>query len=137
MKITLCHSVTFMKEAKEIEKRLTKMGHKVFAVPYSEKSPQELEKMISDRENYINVIKPKCIKEHFDNIMKSDAILVINLDKNGKKNYIGGSVFSEIMFAFYKNKKIFLWNPVPEVMFRDEIEAVKPIVINGNLEMIK
>lgn len=139
MKITLCHSISFIKEAKKIRKELINRGHKVFVAPYMDKDSKEIEKILSDRENYLNNLKPCFIKEHLNNILKSDAILVINLEKNGIKNYIGGSTFAEIIFAFYNSKKVFLLNPIPEEIkiFKDELKAVKPIIINGNLELIK
>jgi hypothetical protein len=139
MKIALCHSfysMDLVEKVIEIRDRLTKMRHKVFTAPYLEISAVELQKLISDKD-YVDVMKPKLIKEHFDNILESDAILVVNLDKNGMENYIGGNTFAEMMFAFYKNKKIFLFNPIPEIeIFNDELKAVKPIVINGNLNLI-
>lgn len=139
MKIALCHSFYSMEvveKAIEVKDRLTKMGHTVFTAPYLEMSAVKLQELISDRD-YLDRTKPKLIKEHLDNIMESDAILVINDKKDDIENYIGGSAFAEIMFAFYNNKKIFLFNPVPEIkIFNDELKAVKPIVINGNLNLI-
>lgn len=138
MKITLCHSVSFMDYARRLTKELKEKGHEVLTAPYTERSTEDLEKMLSDRENYINNMKPKFIREHFDNILSSDSVLVINLDKNGIKNYIGGSTFAEIMFAFYNKKKIFILNTLPEKsMFMDELKAIKPIILNKNLDMIK
>jgi hypothetical protein len=140
MKIALCHSfynMDLVEKAIEIKGRLTKMGHTVFAAPFLEISAVDLQNLLSDKD-YVERTKPKLIKEHFGNILESDAILVVNLDKNGIKNYIGGSTFAEIIFAFYNNKKIFLFNPIPEEIdiFNDELKAVKPIVINGNLNLI-
>ena len=67
-----------------------------------------------------------------------DAVLVLNLDRKGIKNYIGGNTLMEIGFAYVLNEKIFLYNPIPEIEFyKSEIEAVKPIVINGDLSLIK
>lgn len=43
-----------------------------------------------------------------------DAVLTLNFDKNEKKNYIGGATFIEIYEAFMKNKKIYLYNEIPE-----------------------
>jgi diphthamide synthase subunit DPH2 len=139
MKITLCNSVSFIEEAKKIRKELTNKGHNVFVAPYMDSDSKELERILSDREKYLNDFKPVFIKEHFNNILKSDAILVINLEKNGIKNYVGGSTFAEIIFAFYNNKKIFLLNPIPEEIkiFKDELKTVKPIIINGDLDLIR
>ena len=128
--------MSFSEEARRISIELSRKGHQVLTAPYTDKSQKELDKMLSDKENYINNLKPEFIREHFDNILRSDAILVINMEKNGIKNYVGGSTLAEIMFAFYNNKKIFILNPVPDVSYKDEILSVKPIVINGNLDLI-
>ena len=34
-------------------------------------------------------------------------------------------------------KKIYLYNDIPNGMLYDEIEIFNPIIINGNLELIK
>jgi hypothetical protein len=59
------------------------------------------------------------------------------LDKNGIKNYIGGNTFLEMGFAHVLNQKIFLLNPIPEIPFyKTEIEAMRPVVLNGDLAKI-
>ncbi len=40
-------------------------------------------------------------------------------------------------FAHVLGKKIFLLNSIPKMSYSDEIEAMKPIIINNNLEIIK
>jgi len=76
------------------------------------------------------------IKSYFQKIKEQDAIFVINKDKNNVKNYVGGNSLIEIAFAHVLEKKIFLLNPIPEVNYSDEIEAMNPIVLDGNLNLI-
>ena len=66
-----------------------------------------------------------------------DAVLTLNFDKNGKKNYIGGSTFLELYEAFMEGKDIYLWNEVPEGILFDEINGFAPKVKNGKLELVK
>lgn len=73
------------------------------------------------------------IKRYFNLIKESDAILVLNFDKNGIKNYIGGNALIELGFAYVLDKPIFLYNDVPVMQYTDEILDVNPIVIKGNL----
>ena len=61
----------------------------------------------------------------------------MNLDKDGKKNYIGGATFLELYEAFKNEKKIFLYNPIPEGLLFDEIQGFSPVIINGNLDLVK
>ena len=77
------------------------------------------------------------IRWHYNEIIKSDAVLVLNFDKNGIKNYIGGNTLMELGFAHVNNKKIFLLNPIPDMMYTDEIKAVQPMVINHDLSLVK
>lgn len=69
--------------------------------------------------------------------MHCDAILVMNYDRRGVKNYIGGNTLMEIGFAHILGKKIFLLNPVPDMHYKSEIEAVEPIILDGDMAGIK
>lgn len=40
-------------------------------------------------------------------------------------------------FAHVLNKKIFLLNPIPQINYSDEIEAMNPIILNHDLSKIK
>ena len=104
------------------------MGHKV-ELPFMEvpNGATEHSKMKIDLD---------LIRKHFKKIEKSDAILVLNLDKNGTKNYIGGNSFLEMGKAFDKGIPIFLLNEIPEVSYKDEIVAMRPNILNGDLSKI-
>lgn len=81
--------------------------------------------------------KYEFISEHMDKIEKSDAILVVNITKGDSKHYIGANTFLEIGFAHHRDKKIYLLNPIPDQKYiEDEIMAVEPIVLNGDLTKI-
>ena len=69
-------------------------------------------------------------------IKQNDAVLVLNFEKNGVKNYIGGATFLEMYDAFRLDKKIFLYNDIPQGMLYDEILGFKPIIIKGDLEKV-
>ena len=44
----------------------------------------------------------------------------------------------EIGFAHVLNKRIFLLNPIPKIRYYEsEIKAVKPIILNGNIEKLR
>ena len=77
------------------------------------------------------------IRVHYKHICESDAVLIVNLEKNGIKNYIGGNVLMEMSQAYVNSKKIFLLNGVPQDLpYAAEIEAMDPICLNGNLANI-
>lgn len=81
-------------------------------------------------------LKAKLIKDHFKKIEKSDAILIVNLEKNGQKGYIGGNVLIEMAIAFYLKKKIFILKQIDKNNpFKEEILAMKPKFINNSLDL--
>ena len=78
------------------------------------------------------------MRHHYKNILASDAILCVNNEKNGQKNYIGPNVLMEMGQAYVNDKKIFLLNDIPfEVPHADEIQTCQPICLYGDLENIK
>lgn len=134
MKIAICSSIYFAKDVLKLKTELEKLNHEV-TIPHAiEKYAREEIK----HEDKWTKIEGDVIRNYFEVIKKSDAILVLNKDKNKIKNYVGGSVLIEIAFAHVLHKKIFLLNPIPEDLnYSDEIAAMKPIVINRNLNKIK
>jgi hypothetical protein len=77
------------------------------------------------------------IREHETKIRPQDAILVLNFEKNGQANYVGGATFLEVFKAFELGKKIFFYNPLPTGMLHDELLGMNPLVINGNLDLVQ
>ncbi len=80
--------------------------------------------------------KAKMIK-HSEQVIKDvDCVLVLNYEKNGIPNYIGGATFLEMYDAFRLNKPIYVMNSIPEGMLKDEINGFNPTIIHGNLDKI-
>jgi len=137
MKIAICGSMSFAKEMKEASEKLAGFGHEVFL-------PEGVEDYIEGRLNKISAsegAKRKAqfdlIRGHYRTIEKSDAVLILNYDKKGIKNYVGGNSFLEMGFAHILNKPIYLLNEIPEIEFiEQEIEAMSPIVLDGDLAKI-
>lgn len=77
------------------------------------------------------------IRGYFNIIKNSDAVLAINIKKNGIDNYIGGNTFLELGFGYVLGKKIYLLNPIPNMSYSDEIKAFEPIILNGDLSKIR
>ena len=144
MKITICASINFTPKIKEIAEKLSELGHEVEIPKYSQKiinGEITLEKFAAIKQKQGDMVFRKSgedlIKRYYIIIKNSDSILVINMDKNGIENYIGANTFLEMGFAYILNKKIFLLNNIPDMHCKDEILAMSPIIINGDLEKIK
>jgi len=81
--------------------------------------------------------KAKLIREHFSEIEKCDAILVMNYEKHGKKNYIGPNVLMEMSTAFYLNKPIYVLNGLPEDSpLIDEVLGLEPVFLYGDISKL-
>jgi len=63
-----------------------------------------------------------------------DAIFVLNLEKNGQKNYIWGATFLEVFKTRELGKKIFFYNPIPDGILYDELSAMAPMILDGDIE---
>ncbi|MEK6809076.1 MAG: hypothetical protein AABY40_00215 [Nanoarchaeota archaeon] len=136
MRIGIIASMQFTERMLEVRDQLRTKGHDAFltdlASPFIGKSDQEKEKIKLYQKNNLDAIR-----EFWRLMQGADAVLVLNLDKHGIKNYIGGNTFLEIGFAHVLNQKIFLWNPIPDISYyKTEIEAVKPVIIDGDLSKI-
>jgi nucleoside 2-deoxyribosyltransferase len=145
MKITICNSIKFFEDAKKAKIELEKLGHEAITHPmeveFNGKTVPVIEFYKVRKSTWNDDIEDKkelFMREHFDRIKESDAVLMLNIDKDGKKNYVGGNAFLEMGLAFALNKKIFMLNPVPEdLSYTEEIKGMKPIIINGDLSKVK
>jgi hypothetical protein len=78
------------------------------------------------------------LKVHYRHICESEAVLVVNLEKDGVSDYIGGNVLMELGQAYVNDKKIFLLKDIPRAMpYTDVIESMDPICLHGDLNNIK
>lgn len=136
MKIFITSSKNFYDKVEEIIPKLQKLGHKI-TPPNGYNEPEKESNIQKLNPKEYQKWKANMIKTDGKKVAANDAILVMNYEKNGIKNYVGGSTFLEMFKAFDLNKKIFLMNPIPENMLKDEIIGFGPIIINGNLKLIK
>lgn len=128
MKIAISGNIYMLPDIIEMQELLEERKHKVIPIfEYLDELEERNEKK-----------KEKNRLSFFDKLKKSDALLVVNNSlKNGRKNYISGSSFLEMGFAHALGKKIFLLQGIPELSYKDEIMAMKPVILNGNLSKIK
>ena len=154
MKITICGSIGFYREMESTRDDLIKLGHEVKIPELALEVPQEFSsekkvyfgQYIEDNggidsfepEHKIWDLKERAINDHYEKIDWCDAILVINHEKRGIQGYVGGNTLIEIGVTFYLKKKIFILNPVSsELLYKQEILGMKPVILNGNLSLIK
>jgi hypothetical protein len=116
-----------------VKEELEHKGHSV-DIPEGCKNP-ELIGRGTNSEKIEDKIKYDLIRKHFDTIKLNVAILVVNIEKNGVKGYIGGNTFLEMGFAHILNKKIFCLYPLPDLIYTSELIAMQPVILNGDLNL--
>lgn len=136
MKIFITASSKFYDKVAEVKLQLEKAGH-IITPPNGYQSPNAEEELKSLSPEKHQEWKAKMIREDGKIVADNDAILVLNFEKHGQANYVGGATFLEMFKAFELSKKIFLYNPIPDGMLKDEIEGFGPVVINGDLSLVK
>src|SRR5689334_21720269 len=98
MRIGIAGSMQFTEQMIKIKDELISLGHDAFmtslAKDFVGKTDEEKEVIKLKQKDTIDVIK-----EFWDLMQGADALLVVNLDKNGIKNYVGGNALMEIGFA--------------------------------------
>ncbi len=124
------------KEMVEVEENLKKLGYEVVLPDFT----YEYAKIkFSDKihtESARNKIKYGLIHGHYEKIKEGDAVLIVNVDKNGIEGCVGGNSFLEMGFAYILNKPIYLLYNIPEMGYTDEIKAMNPIVLCGDCSQI-
>lgn len=136
MRIGIIGSMQYTEKMMAIRDQLISMGHDAyltsFAPDFVGKSDSEKEAIKLAQKSYADPLT-----EFWQLMQGGDAVLVLNLDKHGIKNYIGGNTLMEIGFAHVLKQKVFLWNEIPEIpYYKTEIISVNPIVINQDLNNI-
>ena len=140
MKILIICSKKFYDRIHNIKVELEKNNHEVY-LPNCYDAPDTERKMYELGEKEHREFKARMFRRSEEVIKDMDAVLVLNYDKekNGviEKNYIGGATFLEMYDAFRFNKKIFLLNDIPKSLLEDEIDGFDPIILKGDLNLVK
>ncbi|VVB78970.1 Uncharacterised protein [uncultured archaeon] len=136
MKLFIACSKHFYTRIPEIKEELERYGHRV-SLPNSYDAPMKEEEMKKNGLEAHIEWKAEMLRRDKQNIFPNDGILVLNFQKNGQQNYIGGATFLEIYKAWEMNKKLFLYNPIPDSIFKDELTGMNPQILNGDLTKLK
>lgn len=136
----ICGSMTFAKEMLKTKKILEQMGHQI-------KIPTDAHDIANGKHDhddleadYNHCVENDIMRTHFKFIEESDAVLVLNYDKNNIKGYIGTSSLMEIGLAHHFRKKIFILQPLlhhSEQRWAHEVRITQPIILSGDLTKIK
>jgi nucleoside 2-deoxyribosyltransferase len=145
MRLTICSSAYFAHESQEIKRKLWKKGVEALLYPQIVKLKEKtitVDEFYAMRKKNLNEellkTKKQLMDEHIDKIKNSDAILILNFDRPKIRGYVGGNSFLEMGVAYALGKKVFMWKrPSKTLPYYEEIMAMRPIIIEENLERIK
>lgn len=138
--ITICASCAFYRKVNEIKDILEPLGFEVLVPKLALEMKKTNDYVVehyktwfADPNDYHK--KATLIREHFNEVDKAEAILVVNEKKKGVKNYIGGNVLMEMALAFHAHKPIFILNEVPEgSATEEEVRGMLPVLLHGKVE---
>jgi hypothetical protein len=136
MKIYLTASKSAFPEVANVKLALEQLGH-IVTPPNGYETPDQesITQNLSPKE--YSDWKAEMIREDGRIVAANDAVLVLNFEKHGQQNYVGGATFLEMFKAFDLGKKLYLYNPIPENMLTDEITGLRPVVIEKDLSLIE
>lgn len=146
MKITLCGSSFFHRETAHTAVSLASRGHEVAPLPpilgadrerISANDFRSICEVASQFDRWIWNARAEMMRHQFNAIAWADAILVLNLSKNGIPGYIGPNTLLDMGRAFQLGKPIFLVCCRHELQHREEVLAMSPIAIEGNFDLIR
>lgn len=140
MRITIIGSSKFAKEMVDYKNQLIALGHEVNLHDHYHalaKGDMKDTRARMDVEHAKVKIENNYHKYHYHEIANlSDAVLVLNYDKDDIKNYIGGNTLMEMGIAYVLDKRIFLLNPIPEMSYTEEIISLEPFIVDGDITKI-
>lgn len=127
----------FSEKMLEVAEELKNFGHTPILSNFVNSFPDK-DDSIKEEIKLKQKFEEDAMKKDWETMNQADALLVINIKRYGIDNYIGGNTLFELAAGYFNGKKIFLLNPIPEIeYYKSEIEAIKPIILNGDFSKIE
>ena len=134
MNIFICASKHCYNHIPPVKEQLEGLGHNI-TLPNSFDDPMQEERLKAEPKKH-KEFKDRMFHRQIEKITQCDALLIINEEKAGIPNYIGGSVLLEMYEAWRQGKIIYLWNNIPDNMLKDEIAGLDPIILNKDVQKL-
>lgn len=136
MKIAVDGNLGLAKTILEVKDKLEELGHDIY-IPQGIRSSLDVsnipgqEQVVQSQDSTRN-----SAQSFWQEMQETEAFLVINDNGSNQYAFIGASILMEIGFASVLNQKIYFLYPVGNDPYKANIEAVKPIVLNGDLSKL-
>lgn len=135
MRIFVCASRSSYGEIARVCEELERRGH-VTTPPNNYDDSSREDRVRAEGDEAYREWKASMLRLQIEKVQANDAVLVVNADKGSDRNYIGGATFLEIFKAWELGRRVYLLNPIPAGIFGDEIAAMQPQVLHGDLGAI-
>lgn len=124
--VVICGSMKHMELMKRISDFLRSAGLDVVAPAPDEPADWTIESL--------RQLKRVASRRHMDHIRdrRTAAVLVVNVDRPGTKDYVGPNAFAEIGVAFSDDRLVFLLQGMP-ASYADELWAWGVNCLNGDV----
>ena len=136
-KVIICGSISASDEIIAAQKELEERGFEV-EIPFGcKKYIENGYRHVAEEERAGDKKKHDLIRRYYELMKGYDIVLVVNAKKNGVENYIGGNTLLEMGFAHVLDKPLYVLNPLPDLPYLSELEAMSPTILNGDLSKIQ
>jgi hypothetical protein len=135
MRVFICASRSNYHRVPSIQRELERRDH-VVTLPNNYDDPAREERIKSSTPTEYRRWKARMLGVQREKVQANDAVLVLNFDKGESRNYLGGATFLEVFKAWELGRRIFFLNPLPDGILRDELDAMSPVVIDGDLSLV-
>jgi hypothetical protein len=132
MRIVLCGSMSAMPTMEQLQDELATDGIDALVPRPDSHYATHLTSAVAAQ------VKRKASYEHIRKIKdsKTRGILVVNIDREGVRDYIGPNSFAEIVIAFAEGREIYLFQGMPSI-YREELIAWGAQCLYGDLKALK
>lgn len=129
--VAICGSMAHKAQWLKVVKKLRDYGLVVSTPDLSENTDWSsfTDEQIIDKKGWL-------VRRHIANIATAKAVLICNYDKKGINDYIGSNSFLEMGAGFIYGKPVYVLADIPQQDNRDEILALKPTVLHGDLNIL-
>lgn len=142
MHVVICGSLVFAKEMDDLRTELKGLGFAVTIPLTAEKilsgeiRLEDMRQLKQESKHFGLTIKNDAIRRYYEAIKQGDAVLIANYEKKGIPGYIGGNTFLEMGFAHVLNKPLYVLHPLPDVSYADEMHAMQPVILEGDIKKL-
>lgn len=130
-RVVLCGSMSSLGTLRTVYQELSDAGIEAVLPTEDEFDERSSIDEVNEAKRAASLRHFNCIKDQ-----RTEAVLVVNVDKNGRHDYIGPNAFAEIAVAVAEGRSVYLLQGIP-LQYRDELDAWGVKSLYGDLRKLK